>query len=167
MSTQVETLCMKTRKKTWALRHLRKSGFSEDELLKVYKSYIRPSIEYSSTIYHPMITAEQQLLIERQQFFALKNIYGFTYSHRQLLEMSGLQTLHERRGEACKKFATKTAKNPRFTHWFPKRRTRGGDEQYLELPARTDRRKQSPLYYYRRLLNEDRINYDTRTTVRP
>ena len=115
-----------------------------------------------------MITGKQQALIERQQYFALKNIYGFMHSYRQLLEMSGLKTLEERREEACVKFVRKTEANPRFSHWFPTRNTRstrkGNTQEYIEFPARTDRRKQSPIYYYQRLLNTDRINYDVRKT---
>ena len=92
MSAQVEKLCTKFRQKVWAIRRLRKAGFNETELIKLYKSYIRPTIEYSGPIYHSMLTAEQDALIERQQFFALKNVYGFHYSHRRLLELFGLQT---------------------------------------------------------------------------
>ena len=169
MSAQIDNLCRKFRQKVWSLRHLRKSGFSEQELLSVYKTYLRPSLEYSSPIYHPMMTNEQEVLVERQQFFALKNIYGFVYSHRQLLEMSGLKTLKERREAATLKFAQKTASNPRFREWFPTRNMRGrnsGKEEYVEMKARTDRRKNSPLFYYRRLLNEHRIEYDVRNITK-
>ena len=71
-STQVECLCTKIRQKIWSLRHLRKAGFNEKELLEVCKTYIRPTVEYSGVIYHSMITLEQRNLIEQQQFFALK-----------------------------------------------------------------------------------------------
>ena len=100
ISTQVEKLSKKLRQKVWSLRHLQKSGFTESELLKVYTSYIRPTVEYSSSVYHPMLTAEQDNNIEKLQYFALKNIYGFAYSHRELLEMSKLNTLRQRRKEA-------------------------------------------------------------------
>ena len=165
VSSQVEKLCSKLRQKIWALRHLRKSGFTERELLRMYTSYIRPSIEYSSPIYHPMLTGEQETLIERQQFFALKNIYGFEYSHRKLLELANIETLKQRRIKATVKFATKAAANPRFQSWFPRRRKRGRNneaEEYVEMKARTDRRRNSPLFYYRRILNEHRIDYDVR-----
>ena len=45
---QVEQLCKRFRSRTWALRDLRKAGLSENDLLTVYKSTIRPIIEYSS-----------------------------------------------------------------------------------------------------------------------
>ena len=53
-----------------------------------------------------MLTQEQESTVERQQYFVLRNIvYVFTYSNRDLLELSGLLTLKERREEVCLKFA--------------------------------------------------------------
>ena len=115
---QVERLCKRFRTRTWALRDLRKSGFTDAELLTVYKSTIRPDIEYSSVIYHPLVTNDQSSYIEKRQTRALKNIYGNEPSQRRLLELSGLPTLEERRKTACLRFAQMTAKNPRFSHYF-------------------------------------------------
>ena len=60
----------------------------------------------------------------------------------------------------------KTAENPRFAKWFPRcksgRHTRG-EETYVEMRARTDRRMFSPLFFYRRALNESRVDYDDRS----
>ena len=112
-----------------------------------------------------MLTAEQDTLIEKQQYFTLRNIYGFYNSNRQLLELSKLKTLRERRQAATLKFAQKTAANERFAHWFKKRTIksrRSVPEEFVEQPARTDRRKNSPLYHYRRLLNDHRVEYDVR-----
>ena len=162
VSTQVDILAKKFRKKVWSLRHLRKSGLRESELLRVYEIYIRPTVEYSAPIYHPMLTGAQETQLERLQFFALKNIYGFMYSHRELLNISKIATLKQRREEICFKFAKKTAANPRFSAWFPTRtnsRVRKNKEHYVEMNVRTDRRKNSPIFYYRRILNEDRISY--------
>ena len=167
---QVEKLCTKFRQKVWAIRRMRKVGFTEQELVKLYTSYIRPSIEYSSPIYDSMLTAEQSETIEKQQYFALKNIFGFEYSHSRLLELSGLKTLKERRRTATLKFAQKTLNNPRFQHWFPKRRMTGRNshkEEIIENSARTDRRRNSPIYHYRRILNDHRIEYDVRKNLNP
>ena len=163
-SDQIELLKHKFRARIWTLRELRRHGFSESELLKVYTSMIRPVVEYSSVIYHSMLTAEQTKDLERLQSRALKNIYGYVYSHKKLLEMSGIKTLEERREQACLKFAVKTGNNPRFASWFPMRRTgsrRSSELKYAEQHARTDRRMNSPLFYYRRILN-NRVSYDVR-----
>ena len=106
----------------WALRDLRKADFSEPELLSVYKSSIRPVIEFSSPVYHPILTKEQSEYLKKQQHNALKNIYGYVYSGKKLLELSGVDTLEERRKRAAERFARKTSESPRFVGWFPKRK---------------------------------------------
>ena len=88
--------------------------FRERELIKVYKTYIRPTIEYSAPIYESMINREQVTQVERLQYFALKNIFGFAYSHRELLDLANIETLEQRRAAAIIKFANKTALNLRF-----------------------------------------------------
>ena len=109
-----------------------------------------------------MLTSELSDKLERVQFRALKNIY---FSNRQVLQMSGLESLAEQREKACLKFAQKMVVNPRFAGLFPLRKTRGrksNQDTFVEYPARTDRRRDSPLYYYRRLLNTERVEYDIR-----
>ena len=109
-----------------------------------------------------MLNLEQTQYIEKQQIRALKNIYGNEYSQRRLLEMSGLDTLHRRRELACQRFAEKTANNPRFSKHFVKKRERPGareNARFVEQNARTDRRKNSPYFYYRRILNQNVVRY--------
>ena len=169
VSSQINVLCKKFRQKVWALRHLRKSGFKEQELIKVYTSYMRPTVEYSAPIYHSMLSGEQTLQLKRLQYFALKNIFGFEYSHRKFLELADLPTLEERRKSMTEKFARKTADNPQFNKWFPTTRVgirRKNRTEYKELQARMNRRQNSPLYYYWRILNKHRVNYDVRTSMK-
>ena len=144
------------------MRDLRKSGFTSDELLSVYKSTIRPVVEYSSVIYHSMLTSEQSHYLEKQQTRALKNIFGNEHSQRKLLELSGLPSLKECREEACLKFAIKTSSSDRFGHHFRVRKSRSRAEQteeFIEHPARTNRRYNSPFYFYRRILNQNVVRY--------
>ena len=162
VSDQVESLCKRFRSRTWALRDLRKAGLDTSDLLRVYKTTIRPVVEYSSVIYHPMLTKEQTYYIEKQQFRALKNIYGNDISHRKLLELSELPTLGQRREQACLRFAAKTSNNPRFAHKFPTKKSRArakNEHTYIEQNARTNRRMNSPYYYYRRILNNGTTRY--------
>ena len=54
------------------------------------------------------------------------------------------------------KFAFKCANDPAFEHWFPKKNTgrvTRSKEIYLEEQARSERLKNSPIYYFRRILN--------------
>ena len=70
----VSALQKRMRETTWVLRHLKKSGFTEIELARVYKTIVRPVLDYCCTIYHPMLNDEQDQLVERLQAQALKNI---------------------------------------------------------------------------------------------
>ena len=119
-------------------------------------------MEYSAVVYHSMLTKEQTEYIERQQCRALKNIYGNDISHAKLLQLSGVPRLEQRRQEACLKFATKMANNPKFARHFKKRRARlraGEQEKFIKLPSRTHRRFNSPLYHFRRTLNSETVRY--------
>ena len=142
------------RDSTWVLRHLRLAGFKEAELATVYCTVIRLILDYCAVVYHPMLTDEQDQVVERLQAKALKNIYRYEDSYAVMREKAGITTHHARRIALCDKFATKAAANPRFG-WFPLRNGRTGrhGETYQELPARTDRLFNSPLYYFRRRLN--------------
>ena len=77
-------------------------------------------------------------------------------SARKLRGMAGLKTLRERREEIVRKFAFKCASDPVFDRWFPKKvsqRVTRNKETYLEEPARCERLRNSPLHYFRRILN--------------
>ena len=101
------------------LRNLKKSGFTEDELLQVYKTMVRPVADYGAVVYHSSLTNQQDELVENLQNTALKCIYGPGLSGRRMREMAGILTLRRRREEMCDKFAQKCAANPLFADWFP------------------------------------------------
>ena len=151
----VQALRVRMRDTMWVLRHLKRAGFTEGELATVYRTVVRPVLDYCATIYHPMLTDEQDQAVERLQAQSLKCIYGYKDSYATMREKAGVTTHRARRIELCDKFAAKAACNPRFESWFPLRKGRSGrrSEEYQELPARTDRLFNSPLYYYHRRLN--------------
>ena len=60
----------------WSIRHLRKSGFKQEELVKEYIAIIRPVAEYCSTVYHTLITEEESQKLDMFESQCLKNIYG-------------------------------------------------------------------------------------------
>ena len=150
----IAALQTRMRDTAWVLRHLKVAGFSETELAVVYRTVVRPVLDYCAVVYHPMLTDEQDQIVERLQARALKNIYGYKDSYATMREKAGITTHRARRIEMCDKFAHKAAGNPRFD-WFPVRTGRSGrhGEPYQEFQARTDRLYNSPLYYYRRRLN--------------
>ena len=156
-TAQVNALIAKFRTRLWSLRYLKRSGMRENDLCQAYVTYLRPVIEYGSVVIHSMLTREQSDLIDRQQVRALKIVYGFDKSSRQVLEASGLETLSLRRRKAVDKFAIKLAESDRFGDLFPLRpdnlRTSRVSQKYLEVGTNRTRLYNSPVYYMRRRLN--------------
>ena len=132
----------------------------EEDLVKTYQSMIRPCAEYASPAWHSLLTLGQSEQIERQQSQALKNIYGIGSSAQKMRQKSGIERLWARRERACKNFATKNIQNPRCKGWFVTRtvasypRRAGTTYRTFDEPiSRTDRHRNSPINYARRLLN--------------
>ena len=119
MSAQVESICQKFRARIWTLRHLHHRGFSEEDLVKVYKSTILPCHNYCSSVFHSSLTLSQTIVLEKLQAKALKAIYGYDPPYRDLMERAGLTTLRARREARELSFARKCVSSERFSHWFP------------------------------------------------
>ena len=157
MHAHVEALQKRFRCQYWTLFHLKRAGFNEEKLAKVYRTVILPIAYYCQVVYHAMITDEQDQQIERLQSKALKCIYGPYHSYASMREMAGVTTLRQRRIQATDKFASKCVGSDRFSRWFPLRQAgwagaRRG-EKYHEEFARSDRLKNTPIFYMRRRMN--------------
>ena len=141
----------------WLLIHMKQHFYTEDELVRAYKSLVRPIAEYCSVVFHSMLSDKQDEEIERLQATALRYIYNYGIPYSEMREMAGLTTLRQRRIEAVDKFAANCANSDRFAHWFPRhlstRRATRSRAVYKEEYARCDRLKNSPLFYMRRRLN--------------
>ena len=157
MNEHVKWIKKSIRRRLWTLRNLKKSGFSEHELVRVYKTIIRPVADYGAVVYHSSLTDEQDEELDRLQAAALKCIYGPKISARKMCEMAEITTLRQRREELCLKFAQKCVKDRRMEHFFPLKNSRSSGrlkgDKYLETKARCDRLKNSPVFYFRRILN--------------
>jgi hypothetical protein len=151
----VQETITKIRRRYWLLRHLQRHGLDQMELLKVYMTIIRSTIEYASVVYGPMLTKEQSDKIEHLQSQCLKIIFGFYHSYASLLEHTGLERLEQRRARAIEKFAMK-AEQGSYKKWFPRRPDNGRTrrpKKFLESYARCDRLKNTPIFHMRRVLN--------------
>ena len=88
-------------------------------------------------------------------------IFGRGVSYETLVNTGRIETLAERRESACLKFATRAAKNDKFSvRWFPlsriEREARSTTRRkYEERRHRTDRSKNNPIQYMVRLLNDN------------
>ena len=116
-------------------------------------------LDSSSVVYHSILTADQSAKLENLQARTLKIIYGNKKSYRETLEESGLERLCERRLRLVDKFIVKCATSDLFKdRWFPLEHFKHADLRneliYKEFYARTDRLYNSPLFLYRRRLNE-------------
>ena len=143
MEAHVQWLQSAVRRHYWTLKNLKLSGFSEEELVRVYTTTIRPVLDYGAVIYHSSLTDQQDEGLERQQNHMLKCIFGAEESARKLRQRAGLTSLRERRIELADKLAAKLVTHPRFEHHFPLKEVRasrrGVPEKYLEFPpARCD-----------------------------
>ena len=156
MEDHVKYIAKAMRSRYWTLRNLKLNGFNNEELVHVYKTMLRPVAEYGCPVYHSSLTDDQDERLERLQDHALKCIFGTELLARRLRGKAGLTTLRERREEFVKKFALKCARDPAFDHWFPRRNTgraTRNTDVYLEERARCERLKNSPIHYFRRILN--------------
>ena len=94
---------------------------------------------------------------------ALKIIFGYNHSQEELLSLSGLPSLEERRSVLFRNFCMKIYSNSRFREqWLDTRIFTGHDLRnqniIVEKFARTERLYKSPLYTIRRNLNDILIN---------
>ena len=155
VDAHVDYVVKRMRRRYWTLFHLRKLGFDEEELVRVYKSMILPIADYCCPAYHSMTNDLQDQLLEKTQVGALRSIFGYTKTATELRSETGLETLRDRRIRLTDKFARKCLKNDRFKSWFPRNENRRGrrGEEFKEFFAKCDRLKNSPLFYMRRRLN--------------
>ena len=156
----VELMLNKVRNKLWTLRHLKRSGLSQDDLLGIYKSSIRPILDFACPTYHLQLTSEMSCEIESLQADAMKIIFGRNVSYQTVLDHNKIEEHRIRRQNIASKFALKNLANEKFSEkWFPRNPTPEYNlrnvEPYVEYRSRTERYRKSPLQHMRRLLNQN------------
>ena len=145
-------------KKIWCLKRLKQLGAKPSDLMDVYIKQIRCLLEFAVTVWHPSLTNEDRLKIERVQKAALYVIMGQEYrSYRTALKHFQLETLFLRRNKLCKTFAIKSLKDKKFSKWFkPNQKrvyTRYLSPKFCEVYYRTERFRKSPISYLTNILN--------------
>ena len=155
----VGALADKYKRKKWMLHHLRDAGFRGGTLFKLYCCYIRSILDYCTPVYHSLLTAGQELQLERLQRHAIRVCYGSELPVEDVMAAQCIETLKARRERRCDKFIRKAATDTRFgTRGF---RPRDGIDKNLrarrqvqEARASSLRRFRSPLLYLQRRANE-------------
>ena len=113
-------ICIQAYSRLSMITRLRYVGVHIDDLLDVYKLFIRSIIEYCSVVYHSRLTEEQSTKIERIQKTCLKVILREMYiDYQSALEMTGLDTLKSRRLKRCLNFSLKSIKHSNHQKMFP------------------------------------------------
>ena len=113
ISAQLGAISLKFRRRVWVLRHLKRAGVPQTDLVKLYQSLVLPVLDYTSVIYHSMLGRAQIQEVEKMQKLALKIIYGVVgVTYDELLDRSGLPTLATRRQKMVDKFIQKAAAHP-------------------------------------------------------
>ena len=153
---QLDYLMRKANRRLFLLRNYKRSGVLKERLKDLYCAMNLSILEYTSNVYHSQLNRGQSNDLENIQKRCLQIIYGYDHDYKELLEISGLQTLQARREISFEKFARNTAKNPKYVGWFPENpasRTGRNTKALREETANGNRLYNSPIYAMRRLLN--------------
>ena len=145
------------------LTKLKYVGVALDELVEVYKLFVRSLLEYCSVVWHSSLTIENIQRIERVQKASLRIILGEMYvDYGAALEMCNLTTLYERREDRCLNFAKKCLGHPLNRRFFPLNPNchdlhEKSKEKYTVNFAKSGALKKSAIPYLQRRLNQEHV----------
>ena len=155
------------RKANASMEILRKTaafGASKEDLVTIYKSFVRSHLEQCAPVWHSSLSAENTRDLERVQKSAIRIILGGKYcGYKKSFAMLELESLETRRRELCVNFAKKCINNPKLSHMFPIREK----NHHMDLRNRSkfkvqfskcERLKKSAIVYMQNLLNEEEIS---------
>ena len=136
------------------------TGVCTEDLLLIYKLFIRSRAEYMAVLWHSSLNLHQEMKVENIQITSLKIILQESFvSYPAALEMTGLSELSLRRKNRCLTFAKRCCKNSISSEMFPLNPEHQHDvrnsEKYIVNFAHTESYKNSAVPYCQRLLNQD------------
>ena len=148
-------ICIKAYSRMSILNKLKYVGISENDLLTIYKLFIRSICEYCSAVYHSSLSVELCEKIEAIQSTALKIILAGRYNnYRSALSHFQLDTLSQRRQKHMERFALKCTQDKYNNTLFPKSQSERGKDIFHVNFARTSQYLKSTIPQCQRLLNE-------------
>ena len=138
------------------LTKLKYAGVGRNNLLYLYKLFIRGSADYCSVAWHSGLTQAQSKAIEKIQSTALANFLNRDYiSYDDAWLKTGLTTLYQRQQERC--FSLKCLKHPQNSRLFPRNMENTNfvrdHEEFKVHYARHEFYKNSAIPFNQRLLN--------------
>ena len=119
-TTNTKELCRGAYSRLSMLSKLKYTGVSIEDLLEIYRLFIRSRAEYMAALWHSGLNLDQEKKIENIQKASLKIVLQEMYiDYETALEISGLEKLSTRRQKRCLTFAKKCLKNPQTAKMFP------------------------------------------------
>ena len=107
----VNGIVKRASKALYMLCVMKKYQAPQEQLVKIYTTYIRPLLEYCAPVFHAGLTCLQAKQLENVQKRALKLIGGYEKSYQDLLETLQLQSLANRREQLCLRLAKQILKS--------------------------------------------------------
>lgn len=130
------------------LRKLKALGFQKEELLIAYCSFIRPVLEYNSTVWGPGLSIDQASAVEKIQRRAVSSIVNKKVnetSYDDQLSKLRLDTLRKRRELALTRLGASILQNPRLRKMLPEfnknTNARSLRQMNLLVPPSTSRKR--------------------------
>ena len=118
-SRHCQEVCRKAYSRLCMLTKLKYVGVRIEDLVDIYKLYIRSVTEYCSVAFHSSLTVEQSYKLERIQKTCLRIILGDMYiNYPAALEMTGLDKLSNRREKRCLTFGMRAIRHDRNEKLF-------------------------------------------------
>ena len=149
-------ICEKARLKLWILRRMVTLDLDQDQLYDVYCKEIRSILEYGVPVWHPGLTQNDSMTIERIQKVAFKMILKEKFTdYSSACLYFNTTTLKQRRQKLCLNFATRNIKseNSFFDLMRKTVNTRSANDRVKVFKCRTNRFEKSSLPYMAKLLN--------------
>ena len=149
--------------KLWVLVRFKSLGGSTQQLVQIYQTRVRSTLEFAATVFHSSLSKEQSKTIERVQKKALAIILGNMYNtYESALANLNLERLDARRLMLCQKFAQKCTKSARHSAMFPPnpnfRPNMRTPKPYFERLCHTSRHYNSAVPFLSRILNQNFTN---------
>ena len=155
-----EETCKAAYQRISMLTKLRYAGETIENLLHIYKQFIRSKLEYCMVAMHSSMSQQQSSSLERCQAVSLRIILQENYvSYEAAMEMTGLETLSARRQKRCLDFSLKSIRHEQNKRFFPRNPNIENEmnirerEEFVVNFGRTKSYQMSAIPYCQRLLN--------------
>lgn len=111
-NSHVSNIVKKASKRLFFLIQLKRAGVSTDELVKFYRACVQPVLLYACQVFHYSLPKYLNITLERVQKRALRIIFGYDLHYSELLDLSNLSSLENRRAELSQNLFSKIAEDP-------------------------------------------------------